>query len=101
MYVLAAAAILLAMFLSILRLARGPILYDRVLAANAFGTATVLLIAVLGFLTDRPEFLDIALLYALVNFVGTIAILKFSRYGQLGDIAPPDDKSASGDEAAS
>jgi multicomponent Na+:H+ antiporter subunit F len=99
MYFLVSAAILLAMFLAIVRLASGPILYDRVLAANAFGTATVLLIAVLGFLSGRPDFLDIALLYALVNFVGTIAILKFSRYGQLGDIPPPADKGAGRDEA--
>jgi multicomponent Na+:H+ antiporter subunit F len=64
----------------------GPIVYDRVLAANIFGTFTVLFIAVLGFLTGRPDFLDIALLYALINFVGTIAVLKFFRYRALGDV---------------
>ena len=62
-------------------------LYDRVLAVNSFGTLTVLFIAVLGFLNGRPDFLDIALLYALINFVGTIAILKFFRYRSLGDIS--------------
>ena len=50
----------------------------------AFFNIIVLLIGLLGFLTERPEFLDIALLYALVNFVGTIAILKFFRYRNLG-----------------
>ncbi len=87
-----AAAILVTMLLAIIRLALGPVLYDRVLAANTFGTATVLLIAVLGYMTGRPDFLDIALLYALVNFVGTLAILKFSRYGRLGDQLPDADK---------
>ena len=53
-------------------------------SANSFGTKIVLLIGLLGFLTDRPEFLDIALLYALVNFIGTIAILKFFRYRNMG-----------------
>ena len=49
-----------------------------------FGTLTVLLIALFGFLTDRPAFLDIALVYALINFVATIAVLKFFEYGSLG-----------------
>jgi multicomponent Na+:H+ antiporter subunit F len=63
-------------------------LYDRVLAGNAFGTYTVLFIGVLGFLTGRPDFLDIALLYALINFVGTIAVLKYFRYRAIGDTSP-------------
>ncbi len=59
------------------------------LAVNSFGTQTVLFIGVLGFLTGRPDFLDIALLYALINFVGTIAILKFFRYRAIGDVPTP------------
>jgi multicomponent Na+:H+ antiporter subunit F len=78
-------ALLVAMVLALGRLYMGPSLYDRVLAANAFGTKTVLLIGVLGFLTERPDFLDISLLYALLNFIGTIAVLKFFRYRTLGD----------------
>ena len=85
MFTAAAAAILFTMFLALVRLFAGPTLYDRVLAVNTFGTKTVLLIGVMGFLTERPEFLDIALLYALINFIGTIAILKFFRYRALGD----------------
>ena len=61
----------------------GPSLYDRVIAVNAFGTLAVLIIGVVGFLNKRPDFLDIALLYALINFIGTIAILKFFRYKML------------------
>jgi len=72
------------MALALLRALAGPSLYDRILAINAFGTATVLLIAVLGFVAGRPDFLDIALLYALINFIGTLAVLKFFRHGDLG-----------------
>ena len=53
---------------------------DRVIAVNSVGTLAVLIIGVVGFLTQRPDFLDIALLYALMNFIGTIAVLKFFRY---------------------
>lgn len=87
MFAVATIAILIAMVLVLIRLYLGPTVYDRVLAVNSFGTHTVLLIGVVGFLTGRPDFLDIALLYALINFVGTIAILKFFRYRAIGDIA--------------
>ena len=84
MFAAAAAALLVTMLLALFRAFSGPTLYDRILAVNAFGTKTVLMIAVLGFLMGRPEFLDIALVYALINFIGTIAVLKFFRYGDLG-----------------
>ncbi len=87
MFIVAIFALFVAMVLVLMRLYAGPTLYDRVLAVNSFGTHTVLFIGVLGFLTDRPDFLDIALLYALINFVGTIAILKFFRYRAIGDIS--------------
>ncbi|MFQ5563713.1 MAG: monovalent cation/H+ antiporter complex subunit F [Parvularculaceae bacterium] len=80
MFAAATAAIIVAMVLALSRAFAGPSLYDRVLAGNSFGTKTVLLIGLMGFLSGRPDFLDIALLYALINFVATIAILKFFRY---------------------
>lgn len=86
MFIVAAFALFVAMACLLVRLYVGPTLYDRVLASNAFGTQTVLFIGVLGFLTGRPDFLDIALLYALINFIGTIAVLKFFRYGSMGDV---------------
>lgn len=88
MFTAATLAIVVTMALALLRAFLGPTLYDRILAVNMFGTKTVLMIAVLGFLMDRPEFLDIALVYALINFVGTIAMLKYFKYGDLG-IGPP------------
>ena len=84
MFVAAALAILVTMGLALTRALLGPTVYDRILAVNMFGTKTVLIIAVYGFLTGRPEFLDIALVYALINFISTIAVLKFFEYGDLG-----------------
>jgi multicomponent Na+:H+ antiporter subunit F len=76
-------AILACMILAMGRALLGPTVYDRILAVNAFGTKTVLLIAVLGFLAGRPDFLDIALVYAFINFIGTLAVLKFIRFGDM------------------
>lgn len=83
MFAVAAAALVAGMGLALIRAFAGPSLYDRVLAGNSFGTKTVLMIGVMGFVAGRPDFLDIALLYALLNFVSTIAILKFFRYRTL------------------
>ena len=91
MFVGAALALLATMILTIARALIGPTLFDRLLAVNSFGTKIVLFIAVFGFLTDRPEFLDIALVYSLINFIGTIAVLKFYEYDDLGDGAYQED----------
>jgi len=79
----AAAGLLVAMSLFLLRALLGPTIYDRVLAMNALGTKTVLFVAMLGFLADRPEFLDIALVYALVNFLTTVAVLNLVQEARL------------------
>ena len=84
MFAAAIIAILLAMLMSLCRALLGPTLYDRLLAVNVLGTITVLFIAVFGFLTGRPEFLDIGLAYALINFIATIAVLKFFEYRDMG-----------------
>ena len=85
MFYVASFSILISFVIVLIRLFLGPTLYDRVLALNAFGTLAVLMISIVGFLFGRPDFLDIALLYALLNFIGTIAILKFFRYKEIGD----------------
>ncbi len=90
MFAVTAAALLAAMALAMCRALLGPTAYDRVLALNNIGTKTVVLIAVLGFLTGRPDFLDLALAYALINFIGTIAVLKYIEYGDLGADSRPD-----------
>jgi multicomponent Na+:H+ antiporter subunit F len=63
-----------------------------------FGTKTVLLIAVIAFFTGRPDFLDLAMVYALINFVGVMAVL---RYSQVGHFADPDPDENDSDEVAS
>jgi len=70
-------AVLVTMTLALVRAMRGPTVFDRILAVNMFGTKTVLFISVLGFLLGRPDFLDLALVYALMNFIGVVAILRY------------------------
>jgi multicomponent Na+:H+ antiporter subunit F len=76
MFVIVSVVILIAIAVGLVRAFLGPTLYDRVMAANMVGTLTVLMVAVLGFMTGRPEFLDIALVYVLISFVSTIAVLR-------------------------
>lgn len=77
MYIAVSLAILVTMILALVRALRGPTIYDRVLAVNMFGTKTVLLLSVIAFLFGRPDFLDLALAYALINLVGVLAVLEF------------------------
>ena len=83
MFAAAAAAILVALALVVLRALRGPTVFDRVLAGNSVGNLAIMLLAVVGFLTGRPEWLDIAITYALLNVISTLVILKFFRHGDL------------------
>ena len=73
----AIAAVLVTMILALIRAFEGPSAYDRMLAANAFGTKTVLLIALGGYALSWHSYLDIALLYEMVNFVSAIAAMRF------------------------
>ena len=97
MFTAATLALLVAIGLTIARAWAGPTLFDRVLAGNTIGTLAVCLIAVYGFLTGRPEFLDIAITYALLNVLSTLAILKFFRFGSLGDPELGDPEPGDGD----
>ena len=92
MFAAATVAVLVTMALALARALLGPTVFDRIMAVNAFGTLTVLLIAVFGFLTGRPEFTDIALVYALINFIATIAVTRYVQHGPRGEpIAGPGD----------
>ncbi len=77
-------AVMIGMVLLLARAFIGPTIFDRILAINNFGTKTVIVLALYGFVTERPDFLDIALVYALCNFIVTIAVLKYFEYGDLG-----------------
>jgi multicomponent Na+:H+ antiporter subunit F len=86
-YAPAILALLATLALALIRAFRGPTLFDRALAGNAIGTVSMLLLALLEFLTGRPEYTDLALVYGLLNIVGTVAVLKFFRSGDLGRAA--------------
>ena len=90
MFGAAASALLVALSLALTRAFLGPTVFDRAQAANTIGTLAVLLLSVFGFLTGRPEFLDLAIVYGLLNVIGTIAGLKYFQYGALGE--PGDDR---------
>jgi multicomponent Na+:H+ antiporter subunit F len=83
MFAVAATAVVLTLVLVITRAIRGPTVFDRALAGNSVGTLAILLLAAVGFLTGRPEFLDIGITYGLLNLIGTLAVLKFFRHGDL------------------
>ncbi len=80
MFALTVITLLIVMALALARAYLGPTLYDRILAVNNFGTKTVLLIGVMDFLAGRPDFLDIAITYALINFISVIGVLRFFEY---------------------
>jgi multicomponent Na+:H+ antiporter subunit F len=84
-YAAAAVALLVSLALALVRAVLGPTVFDRLQAANTIGTLAVLLLAVYGFLTERPDFLDLAITYGILNVLGTIAVLKFFTFGDLGE----------------
>ena len=83
-YVIIMVVLLVSILMTLIRALKGPTSFDRILSVNAVGTTTVVGVAVMGFLKGRPDFLDLALVYAMVNFVATIAILRFVEKGDLG-----------------
>ena len=92
MFTTAALALLVALVLALTRAVLGPTVFDRAQAANTIGTLAVLLLAVIGFLNGRPEFLDLAIVYGLLNVIGTIAVLKYFTYGDLGEPGEAEEK---------
>jgi multicomponent Na+:H+ antiporter subunit F len=84
MFAAAIMLLLATLALLLVRAVKGPSVFDRLLAGNTIGTVSVLVLALIGFLTGRPDFLDLAIVYGMLNIVGTIAVLKFFRHGSLG-----------------
>jgi multicomponent Na+:H+ antiporter subunit F len=89
MFAVAIIAVLIALILAVARTLAGPTAFDRLVAANSIGTSAIMLLALFGFMTGRPEFLDIGITYVLLNVIGTLAVLKFFRYGALGHAQDP------------
>ena len=82
-YLLTTFALLVGLLMILVRAVKGPTVYDRILAVNAMGTKTVILVTLLGYVSGRWEFLDMAIVYALISFITTIAILKYIEKGRL------------------
>lgn len=82
MFLAVSIAIMIVMLLALVRAFLGPTLFDRILAVNMFGTKIVLLVAVLGVVSGQSSFVDIALVYALINFISIIAVLRFFEYNR-------------------
>ncbi|MEM1159660.1 MAG: monovalent cation/H+ antiporter complex subunit F [Pseudomonadota bacterium] len=96
MFVVAIFGVLVALALAVIRAILGPTAFDKLLAVNTIGTFAIMLLALFGFLTGRPEFLDLGITYALLNMIGTLAVLKFFRYGWLGYDHREDDAEGKG-----
>ena len=88
MYQLGMLGLFITMGLALFRASRGPTVFDRILGVNVFGTTTVILICVVSLIIGRPDFLDLALLYSLMNFIGMVAVLRFSKFGTFNDTRP-------------
>jgi len=99
MFGVAALLLIVAMALALVRALRGPTVFDRILAVNVIGTATVALISTLGFIVGRDDLVDIALIYALISFTATLAVLRFSDHerAQRAANATPSDPNAADD----
>jgi multicomponent Na+:H+ antiporter subunit F len=82
MFFAAMVAVLVSLGLALTRALLGPTMFDRVLAGNTIGTLAVLALALIGFVTGRPDFLDIAILYTLLNLIGTIAVLRYFKLSE-------------------
>lgn len=75
--------IIVSISLSLYRGVVGPGVLNRVAAVNVIGTKTIALLVIMGYYFERPLFFDIAILYAMLNFIGT---LVFAKYIERGDV---------------
>lgn len=85
MIIAALIALVVSMALILCRAIVGPTAFDRILTVNTFGTYAVLFIALLSTMKGSRSYVDIALIYALINFISTIAFLRYFKHGHLGD----------------
>ena len=83
MLLVSIAALGVSILIALIRVVLGPTAFDRVLAVNSIGTMIILGVALHGYIMERPEFIDIAILYAILNFIGTFAVLKLFSTGKL------------------
>ena len=75
--------ILVSTSLVLYRIIKGPSTYDRMLGINVIGTKTIVILVLIGYVFERPYFFDIALLYAILNFIATVVIAKYLERGRI------------------
>lgn len=83
-------AVLLTMGLALVRALLGPTVYDRIVAVNVFGTKTVLVVALVTYITGHADLIDVALVYALINFIAIVTVLKLVKMGNLAQAGEKD-----------
>ena len=77
-FLIASLTILFAVVLSLYRVVAGPHIIDRIIGVNVIGTKTIAVIVLTGYLFNRVEFfIDIAFVYALINFIRTLAVSRY------------------------
>lgn len=70
-------------FLCLVRAYLGPTVADRILAVNIIGTKTLVVLVLLAYIFGRNLYLDVALVYGLLNFVVTVVASRFIETGRL------------------
>lgn len=88
--VLTTMAVFTTMALALFRALKGPTIYDRILAVNVFGTKTVLVVALITYVTGHADLIDVALVYALINFIAIVTVLKLVKTRDLARSGPGD-----------
>lgn len=88
--VITAMAIFATMAMALVRALKGPTIYDRIVSVNVFGTKTVLVIALITYVTGHADLIDVALVYALINFIAIITVLKLVKMRDLAGVDPGD-----------
>jgi len=75
--------LILTIFLCLYRVVFGPGVENRLIAVNTVGTKTIIILVIIGFIYERPIFLDISIIYAMINFIATLAIAKYLKRGYI------------------
>lgn len=75
--------VMVLIFISMYRVIKGPTIADRVVALNVIATKITIAIIVIAILTNQQSYIDVALVYALIGFVASIAIVRYLEKGKV------------------
>jgi multicomponent Na+:H+ antiporter subunit F len=77
LFIFSAIIIMLFIFVCLYRGIKGPTVADRIVAINVIGTKTIIIIIMVSFIFHETFFIDVALIYALINFIATLGIARY------------------------